>query len=54
MMEPTLTRLRPRGLTAMADAVLRQQQDPAVVPLAFEERLSGMVDAEWVARTNRP
>ena len=52
-MEPTLTRLRQMGLTAMADEVLRQQHDPAVVPLAFEERLSWMVDAEWVARTNR-
>lgn len=37
----------------MADEIVRQQQDPATVPLAFEERLSGVVDAEWIARANR-
>jgi DNA replication protein DnaC len=52
-MDETLSRLRQMGLTAMADEVVRQQQDPAAVPLTFEERLGWLVDAEWVARSNR-
>jgi len=52
-MEETLSRLRQMGLTAMADEVVRQQHDPATVPLAFEERFGWVVEAEWIARANR-
>lgn len=53
MNNPTLDRLRTLGLTVMADEWLRQQQDPALGPLAFDERLALLVDAEWLARDNR-
>lgn len=53
MNNPTLGRLRTLGLTVMADEWLRQQQDPGLAPLAFEERLALLVDAEWLARDNR-
>ncbi|MBX5467654.1 MAG: IS21-like element helper ATPase IstB [Firmicutes bacterium] len=42
------------GPTAMADEVVRQQQDPTTVPVAFEERFGWVVEAEWIARANRP
>ena len=38
---------------AMAEEWLRQQRDPALAPLAFDERLGLLVDAEWIARENR-
>ena len=50
---PTQDRLRALGLTAMAEEWLRQQQDPALAPLSFDERLGLLVDAEWIARENR-
>lgn len=37
----------------MADEWLRQRQDPGQAPLAFDERLALLVDAEWLARDNR-
>ena len=53
MNSPTLDRLRTLGFTAMADEWLRQQQDPGLAPLSFDERLALLVDAEWLARDNR-
>jgi hypothetical protein len=50
-MEDTLSRLRQMG-PAMADEVVRQQQDPTTVPLAFEERFGWVVEAAWIARAN--
>lgn len=49
----TWERLRALGLTALADEAIRQQQDPALAPLTFEERLSLCVDAQWLATQNR-
>ena len=54
MIESTIwERLRAMGLTAMVDEALRQQQQPSLAPLTFEERLGLLVDAEWIARQNR-
>jgi DNA replication protein DnaC len=53
MNNPTLDRLRTLGLTAMADEWIRQQQDPGLAPLSFDERLALLVDAEGVAQDNR-
>lgn len=40
-------------LGAMADAWSRQQTDPEMAALSFDERLGLLVDAEWVHRQNR-
>lgn len=53
MKEPTLERLQMMGLTAMAEEWIRQQQDPGLAPLTFDDRLTLLVDAEWLARDNR-
>lgn len=53
MLVPTQERLRALGLTAMADEWLRQQHDPALAPLSFDDRLGLLVDAEWLVRENR-
>ena len=50
MNSPTLDRLHTLGFTAMAAEWLRQQQDPGLAPLSFDERLALLVDAEWLAR----
>ncbi len=49
----TWERLRALGLTALAEEAIRQQRDPTLAPLTFEERLSLCVDAEWIAQQNR-
>jgi DNA replication protein DnaC len=53
MIPVTLDRLRTLHLGAMADAYLAQQHDPAVADLGFDERVSMLVDAEHLFRSNR-
>jgi DNA replication protein DnaC len=53
MINATLDRLRGLHLGAMADAYLAHQQDPAIGGLGFDERLSMLVDAEHLFRSNR-
>lgn len=51
--ETTLERLKLLGLAALADAWLRQQADPAMASLSFDERLGLLTDAEWLHRENK-
>jgi DNA replication protein DnaC len=50
---PTLDKLRAMRLRDLARVLERQMEDPAVVQLSFEERLSLLVDRLWVERENR-
>lgn len=50
---PLIDRLHQLGLTAMADAWRQQQHQPEIVALAFDDRLSLLLDAEWAARQQR-
>ena len=50
---PTMERLRDLGLTAMADALLRQRETQDIEELGFEERLGLLLDIEHTARENR-
>lgn len=50
---PTMERLRELGLTAMADALLRQRETDGIEELGFEERLGLLLDLEHTARENR-
>jgi DNA replication protein DnaC len=53
MITTTLERLRSLRLGAMADAYLAQQQEATTATLSFDERLSMLVDAEYLFRSNR-
>jgi len=53
LMEPTLEKLNVLRLTAMAAAWIAQQRDPAFGALSFDERLTLLIDAEYMARDNR-
>ena len=50
---PTLERLRAMRLTPMAEAFVRQQEDPNLIHLGFEERFGLLVDHQWLSRQNR-
>jgi DNA replication protein DnaC len=50
---PTFDKLRAMRLQHLARILERQMEDPAVVQLSFEERLSLLVDQLWVERENR-
>jgi DNA replication protein DnaC len=50
---PTVDMLRKLRLQGMADAFLRQVQDPQMNDLSFEERFSLLVDHQWTERQNR-
>lgn len=50
---PTRDRLHQLRLTAMIAELDRQTQDPDITTLTFEDRLGLLVDAEWMARSNR-
>ncbi|TFE65733.1 IS21-like element helper ATPase IstB [Methylacidiphilum caldifontis] len=54
-MLPNATRdhLQALRLSAMAEAWARQQTDPTMAELSFDERFGLLVDAEWVHRQNR-
>lgn len=49
---PSLEELKALKLSAMAAAWEEQQKSPEHAKLAFDERLSLLVDAEWTAREN--
>lgn len=51
--ETTLERLKFLRLDAFADAWTKQQAEPAIAELAFDERLGLLVDAEWMYRENK-
>jgi DNA replication protein DnaC len=51
--QPTADKLRSMGLSAMAEAWLRQQAQADVAALAFDERFALLVEAEWIFRENR-
>ena len=52
-LQTTIERLREMRLRGMADALVRQQQQPELQSLSFEERLELLVDQEWLDRQNR-
>lgn len=49
----TENKLRSLHLSAMADALLRQRESPAIQSLSFEDRLGMLVDAEHQERDTR-
>lgn len=51
--EPTRDKLMKLRLSAMADAWEAQSKDPKINELTFDERLSLLVDSEYLARHNR-
>jgi DNA replication protein DnaC len=51
--EPTIEKLRTLRLHAMAAAWEKQQAQPDLAALSFDERLGLLVDAEWMARENK-
>ena len=51
--DPTVDRLKSLRLDAFTAAWLRQQQDPGLATLGFDERLALLVDAECLARENK-
>jgi DNA replication protein DnaC len=53
LIKPTIERLRAMGLASMAEAFSRQIEDAAMRSLSFEERLSMIVDHQWMARQKR-
>lgn len=53
LIEPTLEKLNALRLTAMSAAWIAQQKDPQIGALSFDERLTLLVDAEYMARDNR-
>ncbi|WP_135557772.1 IS21-like element helper ATPase IstB [Paenibacillus cymbidii] len=50
---PTVDILRKLRLQGLADAYLRQLQDPRMNELSFEERFGLLVDHQWTERQNR-
>ena len=52
-LQTTIERLREMRLRGTADALVRQQQQPELQSLSFEERLELLVDQEWLDRQNR-
>ena len=50
--EPTMDKLRAMKLNAFAGAWQRQQSDPTIAELSFDERLALLVDAEVISRDN--
>jgi DNA replication protein DnaC len=53
MMNQTLEKLTAMRLSVMEQEVRRQMELPAMAELSFEERLSMLVDAEWLSRQNK-
>jgi DNA replication protein DnaC len=53
LIEPTMDKLKALRLDALGRAWSEQQKDPQLGKLSFDERLSLLVDAEWLARENR-
>ena len=53
LINPTLERLRAMRLSGMAEALVRQMEDPNITQLSFEERFCLLVDHQWLSRQNR-
>jgi DNA replication protein DnaC len=53
MMNQTLEKLSTMRLSVMEQEVRRQMELPAMTELSFEERLSMLVDAQWLSRQNK-
>ena len=53
MMNQTLEKLSTMRLSVMEQEFRRQMELPAMTELSFEERLSMLVDAEWLSRQNK-
>jgi DNA replication protein DnaC len=51
--EPTMEKLRGMRLGTLADTWLEQQSNADLQALSFDERLSMLVDAEWLDRQNK-
>ncbi len=51
--EPTITKLNEMKLFGMANAYERQRQDTSFLELGFDERLTMLVENEWLDRQNR-
>jgi DNA replication protein DnaC len=51
--QPTVDILRKLRLQGLADAYLRQLQDPRMNELSFEERFGLLIDHQWTERQNR-
>lgn len=53
MIHQTLEKLSEMRLSEMEREFRRQMELPAMAELSFEERLSMLVDAEWISRENK-
>ena len=53
LIKPTIERLRAMRLTGMAEAFSRQMEDAQMHSLSFEERVSIMVDHQWMVRQDK-
>ncbi|RKL62639.1 AAA family ATPase [Thermoanaerobacteraceae bacterium SP2] len=51
--QQTLDQLADMRLKVMLEAYRRQQEQPSILELSFEERFSLLVEYEWTARRNR-
>ncbi|TVX97300.1 IS21-like element helper ATPase IstB [Paenibacillus cremeus] len=51
--QPTIDILRKLRLQGLAEAYLRQLQDPRMNELTFEERFGLLIDHQWTERQNR-
>jgi DNA replication protein len=53
LVQPTLEKMHEMKMSPMAEAFQRQIHDPALLTLAFEQRVGMMIDAEYSARQDR-
>lgn len=53
LVQPTISKMHEMKMSPMAEAFSRQIQEPAFLPLAFEERVGMIIDAEYSARQDR-
>ena len=53
LMRQTMNRLEEMRLRGMVEALRSQMEQPGITELSFEERLSLLVDQEWVYRQDR-
>lgn len=53
LLEPTRAQLGELKLHALARAWQRQQEDPSLGELGFDERLALLIEAEWTDRQNK-
>ena len=51
--QPTVEKLKSMGLHAIADAWHKQDEQPDLAALSFDERLALLVESEWVFREHR-